>query len=149
MKIEKILYPTDFSKGSSYALNYAVDLAQHYNAKLYVLHVIYDIAKATESHIPHTSADEFYREMNEWAEKEIVNCCIEETRSLPEVEKIVLTGIPYEEIKKFARKNQIDMIVMGTFGKTGLERLILGSTVDRVVRRSPCPVLTVRIPEHR
>lgn len=149
MKIERILFPTDFTDGSSYALDYAVDLARHYGAKLYVLHVIYDLARATQSHIPHASSDQLYKEMNSWAEKEIESCCIEETRTLPGLEKIILTGIPYEEINKFARDEKIDLIVMGTFGKIGFERLIFGSTAERVVRKAPCPVMTVRIPEHK
>lgn len=149
MKVERILFPTDFSEGSFHALPYAVDLTRTYNAKLYILHIIYDIAKATDSHIPHMSADELYKELNEWAIKEIDTCCIEEIRSLPEVEKKIVKGIPYEEIIKFASDNEIDMIVMGTYGRVGFQRFIFGSTVEKVVRRAPCPVLTVRVPEHR
>jgi nucleotide-binding universal stress UspA family protein len=149
MKIERILFPTDFSEGSSHALPYAVDFARHYNAKLYLLHIIYDMFKATQSHIPHISADELYKELNKWAMEEIETCCIEEIRGLPNVEKVVLKGIPYEEIIKFATKEKIDIIVMGTYGRAGLERFIFGSTAERVVRRAPCPVMTVRIPEHR
>lgn len=149
MKVEKILFPTDFSEGSYHALLYAADLAKHYNAKLYILHIIYDIARATDSHIPHVSADMLYKEMSEWAQKEIQKCCIEETMGISDVEKVVLKGIPYEEIINFAAKEKIDMIVMGTYGRVGLERFIFGSTAERVVRRAPCPVMTVRVPEHR
>jgi nucleotide-binding universal stress UspA family protein len=149
MKIERILFPTDFSEGAAHALRYAVDLTKRYNAKLYVLHVIYDFAKATGSHIPHISADELYKEMNEWAIKEIDKSCVEDIRGLPDVDKKVLEGIPYEEIIKYAEKEKIDMIVIGTYGRSGLERFIFGSTAERVVRRAPCAVLTVRVPEHR
>ena len=149
MKVEKILFPTDFSEGSFHALPYAVDLAGHYNAKLYIIHILYDIARATESHIPHVSMDELYKEMSIWAEKEMQRCCIEEIRGIPGVEKKVLRGIPYEEIIRFAADEKIDMIVMGTYGRVGLERFIFGSTAERVVRRAPCPVMTVRIPKHR
>lgn len=149
MKVEKILFPTDFSEGSSHALPFAVDLSKHYNSKLYILHVIYDIAKATDSHIPHVSSDELYKEMSAWAQGEIESCCIEEIRGLPNVEKVVLKGIPYEEVIKFTEKQKIDMIVMGTYGKKGLERFLFGSTAERVVRRAPCPVMTVRVSEHR
>jgi len=149
MKVERVLFPTDFSEGSFHALPYAVDMARNNNAKLYILHIIYDIAKATDSHIPHISADELYKELNEWAIKEIDTCCIEEVRSLPDVEKTVVKGIPYEEIIKFASDNEIDIIVMGTYGRAGFERFVFGSTAEKVVRRAPCPVLTVRVPEHR
>jgi nucleotide-binding universal stress UspA family protein len=149
MKVERILFPTDFSEGSSLALRSAVDMAKMYNAKLHIVHVVYDFAKVTGSHVPHISADELYKEMNSWAQKEIDRCCLEETRDLPNVEKTVIEGIPYEELIKFAEKEQIDLIVIGTYGRSGLERFIFGSTAERVVRKAPCAVLTVRVPEHR
>ncbi|GAB4536494.1 MAG: universal stress protein [Thermodesulfovibrionia bacterium] len=149
MKVERILFPTDFSEGARHALHYAVDLARHYSARLYILHVIYDIAKATESHIPHISADEIYSEMTKWAMDELERCCIEEVRGLPNVERIVIKGIPHEEIVKFAVDKEIDMIVMGTYGRTGIQKLIFGDTAEKVVKKAPCPVMTVRIPEHR
>ena len=149
MKVERILFPTDFSEGSSHALPYAVDFAKHYDAKLYILHVVYDINQATGVHVPHISSDEVYKEINEWAIKEIDSCCIEETRGLTNVEKKIVQGIPYEAVLTFAKDEKIDIIVMGTYGRVGLQRLIFGNTAERVVRRAPCPVLTVRVPEHR
>lgn len=149
MKVERILFPTDFSEGSFHALPYAVDLATHYNATLYIIYVIYDFTKATDAHIPHISADAIYKEISEWAQKEVEKCCVEAVRGLSDVKKMVLNGIPYEEIIKFAAKEKIDMIVMGTYGRVGIERFIFGSTAERVVRKAPCPVMTVRVPEHR
>ncbi len=149
MKIERILFPTDFSEGASHALTYAVDMATRFNAKLHILHVVYDFAKATGSHIPHISADELYGEMNKWAKEEIEKSCTEEIRNLPDVEKSVIEGIPYDEIVKFAEKDKTDLIVIGTYGKSGFERFVFGSTAERVVRKAPCAVMTVRVPEHR
>ncbi len=149
MKVERILFPTDFSEGSSHALPYAVDFTKHYDAQLYILHVVYDITQATGLHIPHISTEEVSKELNDWAAKQIDSCCIEETRGLPNVEKRIVQGIPYEETLKFAEEEKIDMIVMGTYGRAGIQRLIFGNTAERVVRKAPCPVLTVRVPEHR
>ncbi|MBI5740091.1 MAG: universal stress protein [Nitrospirae bacterium] len=149
MKVERILFPTDFSEGAQQALTYAVDLATHYEAKLYMVHVIYDLAKATGMHVPHVSHDEMYKELNKWAATEMDRCCHEELRGFQNIEKAVLKGIPYEEILKFAGDKKIDMIVIGTYGRSGLERFIFGSTAERVVRRAPCAVMTVRVPEHR
>jgi universal stress protein A len=56
----------------------------------------------------------------------------------------VIRGLPYEEILKFVKENNIDLIVIGTHGRTGIDRVIFGSTAQRVVRHSPCPVLTVK-----
>jgi nucleotide-binding universal stress UspA family protein len=149
MKVERILFPTDFSEGALQALPLAVDLAKHYHAKLYIMHVIFDLTKVMGIHVPHVSHDELYKELNKWAMGEMEKCCLEEIRGLPGVEKIILKGIPYEEILKFSRENKIDIITMGTYGRSGLERVIFGSTAERVVRKATCPVMTVRIPEHR
>ena len=149
MNIERILFPTDFSEGASNALTYAVDMAKRFNAKLHILHVVYDFSKATGSHIPHISADELYGEMNKWAKDEMEKHCMEQTRDLPDIEKSIIEGIPYEEIVKFAEKEKTDMIVIGTYGRSALERFVFGSTAERVVRKAPCAVLTVRVPEHR
>jgi len=149
MKVERILFPTDFSEGSIHALHYAVDLKKHYNATLYILHVVFDITKAAGVHVPHVSYGEIYKEMNQWATAEMEKCCIEETRGLENIEKRVVQGIPWEEIVRFADDEKMDMIVMGTYGRSGIERLIFGNTAERVVRRAPCPVLTVKVPAHR
>lgn len=149
MKVERILFPTDFSEGSAHALHFAVDLKKHYNAELYILHVVYDISKATGLHVPHISSDEIFKEMNLWATGEMEKCCIEEIRGLEKVEKRVVQGVPWEEIIHFAEEEKMDMIVMGTYGRMGIERLIFGNTAERVVRRAPCPVMTVRVPAHR
>lgn len=68
-------------------------------------------------------------------------------RGLKDVERTVIKGIPHEEIVEFARENGVDLIVMGTHGRRGLDRVFFGDTASRVVRKAPCPVLTVRIPE--
>lgn len=149
MKVEKILFPTDFSEGSYHALPIAADLTRHYSAQLCILHVVYDVFKATDSHVPHVSADDLYREICDWAQKEIDTCCVEETRGITAIEKKVLKGVPHEEIIRFAADEHVDMIIMGTYGKKGLERLIFGSTAERVVRGATCPVMTVRVPAHR
>ncbi len=149
MKVERILFPTDFSEGALQALPHAVDLVRQYHAKLYIVHVIYDLSKVMGIHVPHVSHDELYRELDKWAGGELDKCCIEETRGLSDVEKVVLKGIPHEEILRYAREKKIDIIVMGMFGKSGLDRVIFGSTAEKVVRGATCPVMTVRIPEHR
>ncbi len=82
MKVERILYPTDFSEGSASALSYAKDLAKHYNAKLYIAHVVYDVVKTTGMHVPHISSEELYKELNKWGESEIEKCCAEEIREV-------------------------------------------------------------------
>lgn len=148
MNVKKILFPTDFSDGSDNALPYAADMAKHYGAKLYLLHVIQDIAKAAGWHVPHVSLDGLYRDIEKNAAKEMDRYGLEEFRGFKDIERIVVKGTPYEEILKFARENKADLIVIGTHGRKGLDRVIFGSTAEKVVRDAPCPVLSVRLPDH-
>lgn len=149
MEIKSILFPTDFSEGSANAVPYVVDLTKHYGARLFVVHVIYDIAKATGWYIPHVNIDELYKDMERNAKKECERWCAEELRGYKEVEYHILKGVPQEEILKFADEKRIDLIVMGTHSRKGLDRIIFGSTAERVVRSSRCPVLTVGAPQQK
>jgi nucleotide-binding universal stress UspA family protein len=148
MEIKSILFPTDFSEGSAEALKYAVEFANRYGAKLYVLHVIYDVAKASGWYVPHVSMDAIYKDIQEGAKKELDNFAVNELGGLKNVERIVQTGVPYQEIMNCAVKNKIDIIIIGTHGRTGIDRILFGSTAAQVVRNAPCPVLTVRIPKY-
>jgi nucleotide-binding universal stress UspA family protein len=148
MEIKSILFPTDFSEGSAEALKYAVEFANRYGAKLYVLHVIYDVAKASGWYVPHVSMDAIYKDIQEGAKKELDNFGVNELGGLKNIERIVQTGVPYQEIMNCAVKNKIDMIIIGTHGRTGIDRILFGSTAAQVVRNAPCPVLTVRIPKY-
>ena len=149
MEIKKILFPTDFSEGSLHALDYAIDMAKRYGAKLYFVHVIYDIAKAAGWYVPHTSMDEMYRDIEKSAEKELGRFGLEESRALKGAERIVLKGVPHTEIVKFAKDNTIDLIIIGTHGRKGMGRILFGSTAAQVVRYAPCPVLAVRLPAYK
>ena len=144
---KKILFPTDFSEASRYALFHAVNLARMCHAELYLVHVIYDIA-AFQPHVAHPCLDQFIQEMIDAAKNEIDTAYIEELRGYDKLEKVVLRGSPSEVINDFARKNHIDIIVIGSVGRTGLEKIFFGNTADKVMRRAPCPVLVVRMPEH-
>lgn len=143
MKLQKILLPTDFSDESLHALSYAVDLAKLFNAKLYLMHVIYDIEKASNLHIPHPSLSELYKDLESHARKNLDSFGAEMREDLKNVETVVKRGIPYEEIIKFAKENDLDLIIIGTIPKSGVERFFVGSTTQRVIRNAPCPVLII------
>jgi nucleotide-binding universal stress UspA family protein len=146
MIIKNILFPTDFSDGASHALEYAVNMAGTYGAKLYVLHVIHDIDMSSNLHIPHRSVDMMYSEFESSARKALDKLCLSVQEDCKGIENRVLRGIPYEEILKFIPENHIDLIIMATHGRKGLDRVLFGSTTERVVRNASCPVLTIRMP---
>ena len=147
MEIKKIICATDFSEGSFSSLPYAVDFAKRYGAKLYLIHVIYDVVKTSGWYVPHVSLDEMYKDMKKDALGQLEKYFVDEMRGFKDVEHVVLTGIPYQEISRFAEEEKVDLIVIGTHGKTGLDRMLFGSTAEQVVRHAPCPVITVR-PKH-
>ena len=149
MEIRRILFPTDLSGGSANAVPYVTDLAGRYGAKLFVVHVLYDVARTTGWYVPHVNFDELYADMETGAMKELEKTCAEELRGYKDIEYKVLKGIPHEEILRFADANNVDLIVMGTHSRKGLDRVIFGSTAEQVVRNSKCPVLTVGLPRKK
>ena len=144
MEIKKILLATDFMAGAVHATPYAADLAERYGAKLYIVHVIHDVGKMTEWYAPKVNLGELKKTMEEKSKQELQQCCTLRLGGYKNVEYRLLTGVPDEEILKFQRENNIDLIVIGTNSrKMAYNRRIFGSTADRVVKYSQCPVLTV------
>jgi nucleotide-binding universal stress UspA family protein len=142
-EIRRILFATDFSAGSLRASLYAADLARRYGAKLFIVHVIQDVAKMTEWYAPRVSMAEVRRVMQEKAMKELDKSCADLLNGNKEVERRLLIGEPHEEIVRFQRENGIELTVIGTHGMGGGGKIIFGSTADRVVKNSGCPVLAV------
>jgi nucleotide-binding universal stress UspA family protein len=145
MEIKKIVFATDFSESSVNALRYAVDLAKQYGARLYFLHVLYDVAKTSGWYVPHVSMDEMYKDMEKSAREELEKLFVDEMRGYEDIERIVLKGTPHEEIVTYAEEQNIDLVVIGTHGRKGIDRMIFGSTAEQVIRNAPCPVLSVRL----
>ena len=139
-----ILCPVDFSANSDRAMEYAGALAQRFGADLTVLHVIYDLLDITCSHIPHPPLEQLREEMMRQAEQTLRHRVRRRLDSLPRVKTAVAAGPPFRQIIRYAREHGVDLIVMGTQGLSGLDRLIMGSTAERVVRTAPCPVVSIR-----
>ena len=149
MKIEKILFPTDFSEGSDNAVLYPIDLAKQYNATLFIIHIVYDVIQTTGWDVPHLPLEQLDKDLTEGSERQLDEFCTEVIHGVDKVEKRTIMGVPHQEIVQFAEDEKIDLVVIGTHGRTGLDRALFGSTAERVVRMAPCPVLSVRIPLHR
>jgi nucleotide-binding universal stress UspA family protein len=145
MQIRTILFPTDFSNGARAAMDHAVSLARDYKAKLILLYVIQDISIA-EWYIPSSlSVTDLIEDMQKSAWKEMDKWAAEVSSKVEEVEKLVIRGVPFVEIIRAAKEKDADLIVIGTHGRTGIDHMLFGSTAEKVVRKAPCPVLTVRI----
>ena len=147
MEIKRILVPTDFSENADYALQYALTFAREFGATLYVLHVVYFPAH-TALQTLRLPADVTSQVLDGLAKdaKQSLKKLIKKTKE-PEVvvHPVVRVGAEYSEITAFAEQEKIDLIVMGTHGRTGVAHAFLGSVAERVVRQAPCPVLTVKL----
>jgi nucleotide-binding universal stress UspA family protein len=129
IRVKKILYPTDFSSYSNQAYFHAVGLAEAYGASLTVVYV----------HTPGSPGDRAHWE-NQLEQVRPAN------PKIP-VSHVLLEGDPATEIARFAADAGIDVIVIGTRGRTGVDRLVLGSVAERVMREAPCTVLVVKLPK--
>ncbi|MBU6392141.1 MAG: universal stress protein [Planctomycetota bacterium] len=147
ISIKNILCPIDYSIFSERALTYAIEFAEKYQTKLYLIHVldirIYDI-NDPELY----SVNIVEKETIDKLRERLLRCVNEETKGRISVEAIIVQGVPFSEIIKASKEYKIDLIVLGTHGRTGLSHAIMGSVAEKVVRKAPCPVLTIRHPEH-
>ena len=146
--LKKILCPTDFSDFSLYALDYAVSFAKQYKAKLFLLHVVDVFLHDPAYFAPYVPDRSMFTGYEESAKSRLKGIVEKRVPKGVETEAIVREGRAFVEIVKAARENGIDMIVIGTHGRTGLSHAMFGSTAERVVRKAPCPVLSIRHPEH-
>ena len=141
--LKRILVPIDFSETSEAALRHGVALARAFKARLYLLHVPEHPGEAAETEYPIGLLET----MQNAAHDRLGSLLTEaETREL-RPECAMRLGKPSNEIVGYAEKHEIDLIVMGTHGREGVARVLMGSVAEKVVRRAACPVLTVRHPE--
>jgi len=148
LKIERILCPTDFSDFSDRAFDYGVSLARQYNAQLYLLHIVRPVIIGYPEYAIPDSVNEFYGELREHAEEQLREFAKVHNEGGVHTTVVVEEGVVTESILDFAQENAVDMIVIGTHGRRGLQRLTLGSVTERVLRKATCPVLAVRRPAH-
>ncbi|ELZ35093.1 universal stress protein uspa-like protein [Halogeometricum pallidum JCM 14848] len=143
MMYQRILVPTDGSAGSARVLEHAVGLAAVHGA---TVHALYVVNTGSYAGLPMESSweglDEMLRSDAEAAMKEART--VAENADVP-VETTVAEGTPSREIVRFAEREGCDLVVMGTHGRGGIDRLLLGSVAEKVVRASEVPVLTVRV----
>jgi nucleotide-binding universal stress UspA family protein len=144
---KKILFCTDFSENSDHAFSYAFNLARAYDATLLILHVIVEPVCYYWS--TPKGVDELIAKQTERVKQEINTHYLQKIEGFKNYEIFTREtdeGRAFYEIIQVAREESADLIVMGTHGRTGIDHLILGSTAENVVRKSPSPVLTVRLP---
>ncbi|GJQ58580.1 MAG: universal stress protein [Candidatus Scalindua sp. AMX11] len=143
VNLENILCPIDYSEYSKEALKYAASFAMKDKAKLYLLHVT-DI-RAFEQNLD-VMAKQINDEMIKQHKSRLLDYIPEKMKNDIEVEVLVNQGIPVDEIIDVSKEKKIDMIVMGSRGRTGIAHIMLGSVAENVARKAPCPVLIAKQP---
>src|SRR5579875_2183536 len=147
VKIKNILCPVDFSDFSMKAFDYAYSLARRYDAKLYLQHVIRPLTEYSYD-VPSGWTQQYYAESKAESQKEFQKMIAGKTSNDFHAEFVVQVGFPAGVILELSQKQPIDLIVIGTQGRQGVDRWTMGSVAERVIRKAKCPVLAVRKPLH-
>jgi len=142
--LKSILFATDFSDCSEAAFGYAILLARKFHARLLIVHVINEPVDLRGFYVPHISFDTLEAEIEASAKKMMQDFCAKQLFQTDDYVTEVIPGIPYEEIIKRAEEERVDLVVLGTHGRSGLDHLLFGSTAEKVVRKSSIPVMTIR-----
>lgn len=145
--LKRILVPTDFSVCSDAAVKYGRALTEAFGATLHLLHVVQDpYTQPWAAEAFPTPLGEMLAQWEDQARQRLATLLPESDRTGAVIATIV--GSPFYEIVRYASEQQIDLIVIGTHGRGPLGHMLLGSVAEKVVRKAPCPVLTVRHPQH-
>ena len=148
LRLKRILVPTDFSDSAEHALKYAVRLGKPFKANIFVLHVFhlreYLALLSDKDQVDSGIASEVLEAAKNRAGNKLEELVRRTEDKAVAVLPILLVGVPFEEIVRYATERDVDLIVMPTHGRTGVAHLLLGSTSERVISHSVCPVLVVR-----
>jgi nucleotide-binding universal stress UspA family protein len=143
LEIKRILFPIDLTENASRILPYVLSIAQKYEARVYLLHVVDDFCKWGGFYVPHIPLDQFQDAAMKGAEKTLDRICEEQLQHCPSFQRKILFGDPAQKILETIECEKIDLVVMGTHSRKGLEAVFFGSVAENVVKKSPAPVLTI------
>ncbi len=146
-RFDNVLMPVVFSEPSIHALEYAISLAASFGGRIHLVHVVDNQMEAMGFYVPHISFEKLDEGMRESAKTMLNEFAAKYLGNFVNCEKNILEGEPYEEILKYAKENNIDAIVVGTYGSGFIDKLFFGSTTERLLKKAHCPVLVVPEPE--
>lgn len=144
--IKRILVPIDFSDYSKKALHYTVQLAKSFDAELFLVYVIEPMVYPADLSMGQMVIPQSEVNLNEKAKSELKELAANEIGNSLKYNILIKTGKPFMEVIATASEVDADLIIIATHGHTGVEHLLFGSTAEKIVRKAPCPVLTLREP---
>jgi len=144
-KYTKILFCTDFSENADYAFEFAFGIAKRDDGLLYILHVIPGNPQEAfvERLMPTRVVEDIHKAIREDVEAKFKEHYVEKIDSAIKFKTVAKSGREHEEIIRFAKKENVDLIVMGKHGGTGIEHVFFGSVAERVLRHSPFPIFVI------
>lgn len=145
--LKQILVPTDFSETSDVAAKYARALALAFNADLHLMHVL-ENPYVSYDPLSFAPPDNFFEELEAQTRGRLVRLLTDWEPLHPHVDVVTSRGSAFLEILRYAKEHSIDLIVLGTHGRGPIAHMLMGSVAEKIVRKAPCPVLTVRDPQH-
>lgn len=150
IRLNRVLVPVDFSEFGKHALKYGCEFARRFGAELHLLHVVEDVyPMVPEAGMLLPAQGDYLAELKAAAQRAIDALPEADwSNGIADVVRSIGTGTPFLEVIRYAKEHDIDLIVIGTHGRTGLVHMLMGSVAERIVRKSPCPVLTVRPEGH-
>lgn len=143
IEIKKILLPIDFSEVAPLVAKWAKEFAKKLGAKIYLTYVLEDLTGLESIYIDHKILINLERELLEGAKKSMEEFVKANFSDFENLETIIKSGDVVEKIIEIASENEVDLIVMGTHGRKGLDRILFGSVAEGVVKNSPIPVVTI------
>lgn len=146
--LKTVMFPTDYSDLSLYAFDYAVSFARQFGARLVLMHVVDVFLSDPAYFAPYVPDRGMFEDFEKKSRERLEEIAKTRVPAGVPVEIVVKQGRAFVEIIREAREREIDLIVIATHGRSGLSHAMFGSTAERVVRKAPCPVLSIRHPEH-
>lgn len=142
-EFNRILFPVDFSESSGKIVPYVQTVAQKFGSQIHILFAARVFDHFTSIYVPHPSINKFEKELIEGAEKRLYEFMDENFKEFPQTKTAVAAGDPSEEIINYIQEHKIDLVIMGTHGRKGMDKILFGSVAERVVKTAQVPVMVV------
>ena len=146
-QITRIIVPIDFSEYSKKAFRYAIDFAHTFRAEMVLVYVVEPIVYPADFSFGQVALPSMERELLERGEEQLKDLIAKEVPDGIVARTAVRSGKPFVEIIQAAKEESAELIIIATHGHSGIEHVLFGSTAEKVVRKAPCPVLSIRSPE--
>ena len=142
-EFNRILFPVDFSESSGKIVPYVQTVAQKFGSQIHILFAARVFDHFTSIYVPHPSINKFEKELIEGAEKRLYEFMDENFKEFPQTKTAVAAGDPSEEIINYIQEHKIDLVIIGTHGRKGMDKILFGSVAERVVKTAQVPVMVV------